>query len=396
MFERVILRSETIDEAVILAGGLGTRLDPLTKNRPKPLVPVDNIPMIDWNFLVLASNGIERAIVVVGYLGNQIINHIRNCTSKMFPEMDIIIPEVHSRGTADAIRVVSDQIHSKNFFVTMSDIVTNFDLKSMGTYHLKKNGVVTIGLKALLTFPKRFGVVVVDENCKIKRFLEKPQTGNELYYTRMIIQRRQCNQVNLINSGIYCFKSQILEMLHNYPNLVDFGKEIFPYLLKENIPMFGYRSDCEYFWEDCGCTDQLLYTNLEVLQEIELSSKSWSFFTKEKANDFWSGNKLIYKDVIIKKPVAIGKHVRIKKGSKIHLSSINNNSTIGQNCVISCSTIWENVTIGNNVKIKNSIISDKVTIGNNCIIEDESVIPSGKIIPSNSWIRKSKGVQFFV
>lgn len=391
------MSSKTIDEAIILAGGLGTRLNPLTKNRPKPLVPVGNIPMLDWNFSALASNGIKRAIVVVGYLGNQIRNHINKFTSKIFPEMDIIIPNVHSKGTADALRVVSNHVSSDNFFVTMSDIVTNIDLKSMGSFHIKKDGLATISLKSFLSFPKRFGVVMVDESSKIQRFLEKPRTANELYYTKMIIQRRQFNQQNLINSGVYCFKSQILSILDEYKEMNDFGKDVFPYLLREKVDIFGYKSDTDYYWQDCGCPDQLLWTNLEILREMELSQENWPCFPLGKdSQSFRTRKKGTYPNVILKKPVIIGNNVQIKTGSKIHLSSINDNSKIGRNCVITGSTIWENVKIGNNVKIKNSIISDNVFIGNNSIIEDGTVIPSGKVIASNSWIRKGKAVRLLV
>ena len=133
--------SKSITEAVVLAGGLGTRLSPLTKYRPKSLVSIGNYSMIDWNFFMLASNGISKAIVVVNYLGDQVRKHIKNITSKLHPDMEIVIPNVESNGTADALRVVSNQLSTENFFVTMSDIVTNIDLMNMGQFHIKKGGM---------------------------------------------------------------------------------------------------------------------------------------------------------------------------------------------------------------------------------------------------------------
>ena len=386
------LSSKSIDEAIILAGGLGTRLDPLTKNRPKPLVPIGNLPMLDWNFLVLASNGIKRAVVVVGYLGDQIREHIRKFTSKMCPDMSIDVPDVQSKGTADALRVVSNHIDADNFFVTMSDIVTNIDLKEMANFHLKKGGLATISIKPLIKFPKQFGVILVDDQQRITRFLEKPNTGNELYYSQMINSRRQNFQTNLINSGFYCFKSDILRILEKSNSLIDFGKDVFPYLIKEKQKIFGYKSEKDYYWQDCGCPNQVLDTNLDILQQ----GNSPYLPIGKQQNGSWFGTNSKFKNVIIKKPVAIGNNVNIRFGTKIHLSSINDQSSIGRKCTIIGSSIWENVKIGDNVRIINSIISDNVIIGDNCIIEDETIIPAGLKIASNSYIRKGKLVQFMM
>ena len=167
---------------------------------------------------------------------------------------------------------------------------------------------------------------------------------------------------------------------------------MFPYLIKEKQDIFGYKSEKDYYWQDCGCPNQVLDTNLDFLQQ----GNSPYFPIGKQQDGSWFGNNSRFKNVIIKKPVAIGNNVNIRFGTKIHLSSINDQSSIGRKCTIIGSSIWENVKIGDNVRIINSIISDNVIIGDNCIIEDETVIPAGLKIASNSYIRKGKLVQFMM
>ena len=380
------MSSRSINEAVVLAGGLGTRLSPLTKYRPKSLVPIGNYTMLDWNFFMLAKNGIKRAVIVVNYLGDQIRDHIDNISSKLHPTIEIIVPEVNSNGTADALRVVSEEVKSDNFFVTMSDIITNINLKEMGSFHIRKNGIATISLKPMLEYPKQFGVILVDEKCKILRFLEKP-SAEELFLTKMIVQSQSFNyQTNLVNSGIYCFKKQILNILEGARELLDFGKNVFPYLLKRKLGIYGYKGEADYYWQDCGRPEQVLGTNLEILKRGNLP-----FFPKGKEEDgSWFGANHKCRDVLIKHPVAIGNNVEIESGSTAHLSSINDQCKIGRNCTICKSLIWENVHIGDNVTIRDSIISDNVTIGDNCVIVDETIIPPGYKIPPNTYIKKGR------
>ncbi len=381
------MSSKIVSEAVILAGGLGTRLSPLTNYRPKPLVPIGNYTMLDWNFFVLASNGIKKALVVVNFLGDQIRNHIDKVTSKLHPDMDIVIPDVESHGTADALRVVSDHVESDNFFVTMSDIVTNINLKDMGTFHVKKKGIATILAKPIVENPNQFGVILVNEQNKIIRFLEKP-SPDELYLTKMIVKRSQAfnNQTNLINSGIYCFQDNILEILNESEELVDFGKNVFPYLLKNKKGIYSYKGEDEYYWQDCGRPEELLGTNLEVLKRGNMP-----YCPKGIEEDgSWYGKNDKFGKILIKKPVAIGNNVIIKSGTKVHLSSINDYCQIGKKSCIIRSLIWENAHIGNNVTIKDSIISDNVIIGDNCVIVDETIIPPGHKIPPNSYIKKGR------
>lgn len=379
--------SNLVTEAVILAGGLGTRLFPLTKSKPKPLLNIGNQSMIDWNISLLSSNGVSRVIIAVDYLGEQIQNHIKNYSSKMYPEMEIVVPRLESHGTADALRVVSNYVKSKNFFVTMADIVTNINLEKLASFHVKKNGIATISLKELESNPNYFGLTVINDQSKVLNYLEKP-SPYEMYLTYMVLNNNQHFkfQPNLINSGIYCFKQDILDILNDFEYLNDFGHDVFPFLINRKKGLYGFKGDEEYFWEDCGQFDSLLKTNVEVLER-----KTMPYYPKGKELDgSWFLDTCFSNNVSIKKPVAIGKDVKIACGTLIHLSSINDCCTIGKNSKIEKSLIWEHATIGDDVKVLDSIISNNVTIGNNSIIENGSIIPEGLVIPPNSHIRSGR------
>lgn len=377
-----------VTEAVVLAGGVGSRLFPLTKNRPKPLVPICNYTMLDWNFFVLASNGITRVIVVVKYLGDQIRKHIEDYTSKIHKDMEIIVPECDPKDTADALRVVSDYVVTDNFFVTMADIVTNIDLREMAHFHESKQGIASISLKSIDNQPKQFGVIILNNQAKILHFLEKPPP-QELYLTTLVFHKRESvsYHTNLINSGIYCFKREILDILNGFKDLMDFGKNVFPFLLERDLGIYGYTDQNNYFWQDCGRPEQLLWTNWDVLKRW-----NWPYLPKgDEDNGSWYGkNRKIEPNVNIIAPIALGDDVTIRQGTTIQLSSISDGCIIGENCSITSSIIWEGTSIGNNVKIKRAIISDKVIIGDNCTIDEDSIIAAGKTIPANTHISKGE------
>lgn len=375
------MASNKIFEAIVLAGGLGSRLGPLTRTRPKPLVPIGNYTMLDWNFLMLSSNGITRVIVVLKYMGEQIVKHINRVSKQLYPNLEIIVPEVDSLDTADAVRKVADYIKGDHFIVTMADIITNFDLKKLMTVHVKKGGLATIGLKMYGKSPHHFGVVFTDEKMKIKHFLEKPK-GSELHLTKLVFRRVFYeNNYNQINSGIYCFDKDILEILEENRDLNDFGKQVFPYLLKNRFPMFGFKDD--FYWKDCGRFQHVICSNLEVLNQL-----NYPYLPKGiQKEGSWFGEHCEVANSTFFKAIALGNKVIIKNDSKVTHTSVNDNTMIGDNCIIENSIIWENVVIGNNVIIRDSIIANDVIIEDNCIIEKHSFVDKGSTIPKNMHIK---------
>ena len=149
--------------AVALAGGKGTRLQPMTSNRPKPLIPVANYPMINYSLWCLKQAGIDEIVLAVRYLGDQIREYIGN--GEQFG-LNIKIPNIDSLDTADAVRKSANLLEEEDFIVTMADLVTNIDLKSFIEFHKQNKGYSTIALKNVPD-PLQFGVIMLDEHQKI-------------------------------------------------------------------------------------------------------------------------------------------------------------------------------------------------------------------------------------
>lgn len=376
----------------MLAGGKGTRLFPLTKTKPKPLISVGNYTMLEWNLFTLKEAGIKNVIIVIKYLGEQIIEYTEKYLKKKFPMMNISIPSnTDPRDTADALRGVADCIPKgcPRFFVTMADIVTNINLKAMADFHKEKNTPVTISLKSIEQ-PRAFGVIVLDINSQILLFLEKP-TPQEMYLTTLMFKKRNSIHfhANLVNTGIYLFEREILDILDSYPSLMDFGKQVFPFLLERKKSIFGYtpppRED--YYWMDCGTPEKLVWANWDVLKRW-----NWPYLPrgKEREGSWFGENISLGKDIKINPPVAIADNVKINDGVIIDsYSVIEDNVSIGPRTIISGSVICKSVKIGNECKINKSYVAENVIIGNKVIIEEKSVIAEGKTVADNEFLRSN-------
>ena len=362
---------------VILAGGKGTRLYPLTRDIPKPMITVTNRPMIHYAIDLLRYAGINKIIIVVKHFGDKIKTYVENIDW----QVDVQVPNVDSLDTADALKKVSQFISSnENIIVSMADIVTNVNVKEFMEYSLNKNAFSTISMLSS-DMPKQFGVIVLDQENKIHSFLEKPGV-HELYVSSLATKHTSVHlHSNLINTGLYYFKNQILDILNENTSLMDFGKHVFPYLLENNYDLFGYIA--KYYWMDAGNPKFYLYTNWDLLRK-------WAYpivpLGEEVQEYKWIDEKntcKIHPSSKIDSHVVIGKNTNLNEEVVIeNLSSIGNNVEIGNQSRIRESVIWDDVKIGSNCLVKSSVIC------NNVVIEDEVTIIDWSIIPPNSRVPK--------
>ncbi|MHA1377032.1 MAG: sugar phosphate nucleotidyltransferase [Candidatus Helarchaeota archaeon] len=358
---------------VILAGGKGSRLMPLTANIPKPMISITNKPMIHYAIDLLRYAGIKKIIIVVRHLGEKIIKYIENIDWGIDWGMEIRIPNVDSLDTADALRKVSNLIDCKYIIVSMADIITNINVKGFIDFSLKKDAFGTISLLSS-DQPKQFGVIVLDSEHRIHGFLEKPGY-NELYISSLVTKDSSLHQhTNLINTGLYFFKNGILDILDEI-HLMDFGKDVFPFLLEKNYPIYGYLK--KYYWLDAGNPTTYKFTNWDLLRKwawpiapVGEETEPYKWFENIATIEFGKG-------IHIDAHVAIGQNSKLKRNAVIEtLSSIGRNVEIGEGTHIRESIIWDNVKIGNNCNIKNSIICNNVEIGSDVTIIESSIVPS--------------------
>lgn len=367
--------------AIILAGGKGSRLMPLTTQIPKPLVKVTNKPMVDYSIAHLIYADIKHIILALAYMGDMLKDYIeKTWTQDKLGDVELECEIQKSKGTADAYRLLMDQIDSEKIVVSMADIVTNLPMRNFMDFHSMKGGIATISMKTVESHTTQYGVVLLDKDRKIYLFLEKPMPM-ELYLSSMAQRTDLFLHTNIINTGIYCFKKEIANVLRETA-LMDFGGEIFPYLLENEYNLYGYVKD--YYWLDCGNPQTYIWANWDLLRKY-----SWPITPNGQEYDgiFVMGIIDSGQDIKIEKPTCFGQYVRLENYVKIkELTSIGNHVLIGEDTVIEKSIVWDNVKIGRGCHITESIICNDCELGDNVVLNKAIIAPFCKI-SENSQVK---------
>ncbi|MFX1315453.1 MAG: sugar phosphate nucleotidyltransferase [Promethearchaeota archaeon] len=372
--------------AIILAGGKGKRLMPLTALIPKPLVKVTNVPMVDYAIAHLIYADIKHITLALAYMGEDLKDYIENTwTPDRLGDVELEC-EVHdSKGTADAYRLLTDHIDSENVVVSMADIVTNLPMKDFMKFHSEKEGLATISMKTVESHISQYGVVLLDKNRKIYLFLEKP-APMELYLSSMAQRTDLFLHTNIINTGIYCFNRKVGDILHE-TGLMDFGSEVFPFLLENQYDLYGFVKN--YYWLDCGNNQTYMWANWDLLRQY-----AWPITPSGKEYDgiYVMGVINSGQNIVIEKPTCFGEYVKLENRVKIkELTSIGNHVTIGEDTLIEKSVIWDDVKIGAGCIITESIICNNCEVGDNVILERAIVAPNCKI--SNNYQLRDKTLE---
>jgi mannose-1-phosphate guanylyltransferase/phosphomannomutase len=203
-------------KAVVMAGGEGTRLRPMTANQPKPLLPVINRPIMEHVLRLLKRHGFTETVVTVQFLAALIRNYFGD-GEELGMALQYATEEV-PLGTAGSVKNAEDALRDDRFLVISGDALTDLDLTDMVRFHKEKGALVTIGLKRVPN-PLEFGIIIVDEEGRIQRFLEKPTWGQVFSDT--------------VNTGVYVMEPEVLaEVAAGEP--VDWSSDVFPRLLERD------------------------------------------------------------------------------------------------------------------------------------------------------------------
>ncbi|MBE0645103.1 MAG: NTP transferase domain-containing protein [Bacteroidetes bacterium] len=363
-------------KAVIMAGGFGTRLRPLTCNIPKPMVPMVNRPMMLHIVDLLKKHGFSDIISLLFYHPNVIRNFFGEGK-----EFGINMHYTHAEadfGTAGSVRNASDKIGKDRVLIISGDVLTDFDLGEAIRFHEEKGADATIVLTRVPN-PLQFGVVIVDDEGNITRFLEKPSWGEVFSDT--------------INTGIYILENSVLEMIP-YKEDYDFSKNLFPLMMQEGKKLCGYIS--EGYWRDVGNLGEYHEASMDCLtgavdvvidgtKEGEVYVGEGSTVPVERPH--WSGR------------VVIGRNARVADSAKLINSVIGDNVTIHDGAVILNSVIWDGCTLEQSVQISNSVVGfDSIlhagaTVADNVFISDRCSIGKDASLLSNIKLWPEKVVQ---
>lgn len=316
-------------KAMILAGGMSTRLYPLTHEVPKPLVPIAGEAITAHIIRYLRSFGIVEIAINVHYLADAIQAYFGD-GSEYGVELHYVYEEELS-GSAGAIKRV-EPFFDETFVVVGCDDLTDANLDGLIAFHRKRSALATIGLVEKDEVDQ-YGVVILDEHGRIVQFQEKPARGTELSH--------------LVNTGIYCFEPEIFS--HIAPNqFVDFGRNVFPSLQAEGAAFYGFPLPGAY-WCDIGTPSEYLRATRDALSGLVHLRGARS---RGIAADAFLGD-----DVRIEGDVRIGSGVRLGKRARVvGPSVIGDRTIIGDGVTIEHSVLWNEVSVGEGAELRDAIV----------------------------------------
>jgi mannose-1-phosphate guanylyltransferase/phosphomannomutase len=338
-------------KAVVMAGGEGTRLRPLTSNQPKPMVPVVGKPCMEHILELLKQHGFEDVVVTLAFMPQAIRSYFgTGDTMGLAIEYSV---EEQPLGTAGSVRLASDALDD-TFLVISGDALCDVDLGALVTAHREREAAVTIGLKSVAN-PLEFGIVVTDEDGRIERFLEKPSWGQVFSDT--------------INTGIYVLEPEVLK--HVPPDRpFDFSKELFPLLLEMGRPLYGHVLDG--YWQDIGDLEQFRQANFDALEErVRLNIPGIRL-----RGNVWVGEGVEIDDVEgVEGPAFVGNYCRLARDSSVGAYSVLSNSvTLRERARISRSVIDASTHVGRSSLVEGAIV------GRSCDIRDHVRIQEGAAV----------------
>jgi mannose-1-phosphate guanylyltransferase len=340
-------------KAVILVGGQGTRLRPLTCNIPKAIVPILNKPFLIHLLSYLKKHGVNEVILAMGYNPEPIRQSLATY-NELDIRVDYVIEDV-PLGTAGAVKN-TEKFLDETFIVFNGDIMTDIDLSEMIDLHRKLKPEASIALTPVDN-PSIYGVVETDSANIVQRFVEKPPPEKVT--------------TNMINAGIYILEPEVLQRIPESEFFM-FERQVFPGMLQEKRPILGYKSDS--YWIDIGTPEKYLKVNQDMLNRIP-----GPVIIPDNESNISSSAKIIG-------PALIGKNCHIAEGTQVKDSTvIGHGCTIDNNTVIEDSIIWDGVHISANSLLKKCIIGSNSFIGTDNILEN-CVIGDNVIVKANSRI----------
>ena len=353
--------------AVLMAGGSGTRLRPLTCDLPKPMVPVLNRPIAEHIINLLKRHNITEVIATLYYLPDIMRDYFQD-GSEFGVQMTYAIEEEQPLGTAGCVKNIQPWLDST--FITISgDAITDFNLQEAIAFHREKKSKATLILTRVPN-PVEFGVVITDADGKINRFLEKPSLSEVFSDT--------------VNTGTYILEPEVLDYLPENEES-DFSKDLFPLLLAQEEPMYGYIA--EGYWCDVGHLEAYREAHYDGLEKkVKLD-----FPYQEKSMGVWVGsNTYVDPSAKIESPVMIGDNCRIGARVKIQAGTvIGDNVTIGSDATLKRPIIWNGATIGEEAHLRACTISRGTRMDRRSQALEGSVIGSLSIVGEEAQIAPS-------
>lgn len=345
-------------QALILAGGKGTRLRPLTVYTPKPVVPVMNRPFLLYQIEILAKAGVTDVVLSLSYQPDKIEDLLGDGSDHGVRLTYITEPS--PMGTGGAYRFAADYL-TEATIVLNGDILTDLDISKLVEFHQKNGSTATLAIKQV-DDPTAYGLVETDAEARIVRFLEKPRSEDA-----------QEIKVNTINAGIYVLEPSILDLIPAGETR-SFEYDVFPAILEKKLPFLGFPMEKTY-WRDLGNPKSYLEAHHDFLGG-RISGFS---IDREETYDVATAAS-------VDKLSVIGSGCIIKPGARIVRSTLGPGVHVDEKAVIEDSVIWGHVRISAAAEVRNAVIGRSCFIGRNATVSEGTVLGDKASVPDYSQV----------
>lgn len=326
--------------AMVLAAGVGSRLEPLTNQVPKPMVPIANRPVMQHILALTRKHGITEVISNLHYQADKIREYFGD-GSKFGIKLEYLF-EKELSGDAGGVRACKDFFGKETFIVLMGDLLTDADLTDIVRQHKEKKALASIAIKRMDDVTQ-FGVVVTNEDGFITGFQEKPKQDEALS--------------NHISTGIYILEPEVFDYMPA-TGTYGFGRQLFPSLVQQGLPVLGVMID-DYYWSDVGTISQYRLANFDALEgnvKVEVAGRPHDHGLVEEG-------ARIATDALIEGKIYLGRNSRIDAGVKIRGSVL-----VGDDCHIEAGAeledtiVWSSTTIGRGARLTNCVVGSDCTV----------------------------------
>lgn len=353
-------------KAVIMAGGFGTRIQPLTSSIPKPMIPLFNRPIMLHIVELLKKHDITDLVMLL-YHQPEVIKKFFRDGSDFGVKITYVTP-LEDMGTAGAVKAAEKYLDER-FLVISGDLLTDFNLRKVLDFHSDNKAMATITLTSVKD-PLQFGVVITDKEKRITQFLEKPGWGEVISDT--------------INTGIYVLEPEIFNYIPANENF-DFSQDLFPLMLKNKDPLFGYAS--KGYWRDIGNTDSYREAYHDIFKgKVNLK-------IDEEKQDFVGKDLRVGTDVTLDEPAGLSGTVVIGDNSQIRGEVQIKDSVIGRNCTIEAGVklnrcvLWDNAYVKKGAKITDSVVCANVRVGQGVVLDEAVIVADDTSIGDEAHIK---------
>jgi len=343
-------------KAVILAGGSGTRLRPLTYAVPKPLTPVLNEPLIGLLIRHLAHHSVDQVVLAVS-AGDRRLEEAIGDGAAYDVEVSYCY-ETEPLGSGLAVKQAAQGFDSA-FFVCNGDVLTNVDLTAMAVQHASRRAIMSIFL-APVEDPSSFGIAAIERDNRITRFVEKPPAGQA--------------PSNLGNAGTWLFQPEVLEHIPNEKMDGSIERLVMPALIAEGRLVLGYPSDA--YWIDVGTPERYLQVHRDLLAERLPGWAPDGVSLHPSAGP----ETRIWEDARLVPPVLFGARCRV--GGQVIVTGptvFGDDCAVRERAVVERSVLWDSVRIGAGAIVRDSIIGAGCLIGDDAVVENAVLANGAKV-----------------